>query len=214
MLNNTKINLFVKFILFTILYSISLLLIQLSISFVIAKIDIKYIVFSYPIALLIVLICLYQLRKNEHFSFNLFSKKSSYLYLIIVPIIYNLLGHYFGGLFCKSSINSNFLIFEEINLVLSYVILGPIVEELFFRGIILDELLSNSKNKIVSIIFTSGLFCLIHIEGFEICNVLRIVDAFIFSIIISYFYASKKNIFYAIIFHIIYNLTWYLWRFL
>lgn len=209
-----KINLFVKFILFTILYSISLLLIQLSISFVIAKIDIKYIVFSYPIALLIVLICLYQLRKNENFSFNLFSKKSSYLYLLIVPIIYNLLGHYFGGLFCKSSIDSNFLIFEEINLVLSYVILGPIVEELFFRGIILDELLSNSKNKIVSIIFTSGLFCLIHIEGFEICNVLRIVDAFIFSIIISYFYASKKNIFYAIIFHIIYNLTWYLWRFL
>lgn len=214
MLNNIKINLFVKFILFTIIYSISLLVIQLSISFVIAKINLNYIVFSYPIALLIVLMSLYQLRKNDHISSDLFLKNSSYVYLIIIPIIYNRLGHYFGGLFCKSSIDSNFLMFEEINLVLSYVILGPIVEEFIFRGIILDELLSNSKNKIISIIFTSGLFSLIHIDGFEICHVLRIVDAFIFSIIISYFYASKKNVFYAIIFHMTYNVTWYVWRFL
>lgn len=209
-----KINLFLKFILLTILYSVSLLLLQLLISFVIAKIDLDYIIFSYPISLLILLILIYKFGKNQINTSETYSKKSSYLLLITIPIIYNRLGHYLSRLLCESPIELNFFLYNEINLVFSYVILSPIVEELFFRGIILNGLLKSSKNKIVSIIFTSVLFCLVHIEGFELCSALNIADAFIFSIIISCFYAKTKNIYYVIIFHIIYNLAWYLWRFL
>lgn len=208
-----KINLFLKFILLTILYSVSLLLLQLLLSFVIAKIDLDYIIFSYPISLLILLILIYRFGKNQINTSKIYSKNSSYLLLITVPIIYNRLGYYSSRLLCENPKELKFLLYNEINLVFSYNILSPIVEEFLFRGIILNGLLSSSKNRIVSIIFTSVLFCLIHIEGFELCSLLNIADAFIFSIIISCFYARTKNIYYVIIFHIIYNLTWYLWRF-
>lgn len=214
MLKNKKdsAGIYLKFVMLTILYSLSLFVLQLSISYLLLKIDLKYIVFSYPISLFIIFILIF---KHKNLQLNIaegFSKNISYLYLIIIPIIYNRLGYFLSGLFYKSQEELNFNLYNEINLVISYLILSPIVEEIIFRGIILNDLLSNFKNKIVSIIFTSLLFCLIHIDGFEFYNIVRIIDAFIFSIIISCFYVKTKNIYYAIIFHFIYNLTWYIWR--
>lgn len=51
MLKNKKdsAGIYLKFVMLTILYSLSLFVLQLSISYLLLKIDLKHIVFSYPI---------------------------------------------------------------------------------------------------------------------------------------------------------------------
>ena len=212
-IKNLKINPFLKCIVLISLYSGSLLFLQWLISFSVKEINFNLIIFSYPISLFILLLFIYKFGKNQIETSEIYSKKSLNVLIITISIIYNRLGYFLSKLFCESSKELNFLLINEINLVFSFILLSPIVEELLFRGIILNGLLNSSKNRIVSVIFTSILFSLIHIKGFGFCNVLNIVDTFIFSIIVSCFYVKTKNVYYAIIFHMVYNLTWYLCRF-
>lgn len=86
------------------------------------------------------------------------------------------------------------------------VILIPIVEELFFRGIILKNLIKNNKGVVLSIIFTSFLFMLVHINFMSV-NFITLATVFIFSIFSGFVYI-KYGLLYSILFHWAYNLIW------
>lgn len=85
--------------------------------------------------------------------------------------------------------------------VVSAVILAPILEELFFRKILLNGLLKKYSFAISAII-SSLCFALMHWTP----DLLRIMPMFIFGIICCLIYIKTKNILYPILFHFAGNL--------
>lgn len=89
--------------------------------------------------------------------------------------------------------------FEYITLFINVVLLGPIFEEIFFRGVILNYL----RNKYliwISILICSLLFALIH------GNILLVVSTFIPSLLFSYVYYKTNDLKYPILLHSLVNL--------
>jgi len=79
-------------------------------------------------------------------------------------------------------------------------ILGPIQEELFFRGILLNYL-KQKHSLIIAVVLSSLLFSLIHLTPqVIICD-------FITGIILSYFYVKWGNITYPVIMHTVVNFS-------
>jgi len=90
--------------------------------------------------------------------------------------------------------------------VLSFSILTPIIEELFFRGILLEELISKKRRG--AIIYSSFLFTLIHINSFKIVDISieTLIVAFLIGVITAFIYVVSRNIYYCIVFHILNNI--------
>lgn len=80
------------------------------------------------------------------------------------------------------------------------VILGPVVEELFFRNFILRNFIKE-KHILFGILFSSILFGVMHI------SITSVVSSFFFGLIASLIFI-RKGILYSIFFHSIYNLIW------
>jgi hypothetical protein len=86
---------------------------------------------------------------------------------------------------------------------LTAVIAAPILEEMIFRGIILEGLLKN-YNPFKAIIITNLLFGIAHMNPWQF------VGAFIIGIFISWIYMKTRSIILPILMHFINNLTSYL----
>lgn len=82
---------------------------------------------------------------------------------------------------------------------LSFVIVGPLNEELFNRGVVFNYLRSHYSVRI-SIIYSSIIFMLLHLHpGLY-------VSSFILGIVLAVVYARFKNIWYPVILHMLINL--------
>ena len=79
-------------------------------------------------------------------------------------------------------------------------ILGPILEELVFRGIVYNKLKKFNKS-IISIIFTSIIFALFH------SDIINFIYAFFVSFVFIYMYEKYKNLNAPILMHISLNTT-------
>lgn len=79
-------------------------------------------------------------------------------------------------------------------------IFGPICEEVFFRGVIFNEL-KNKMPLILAVIIQAGLFGLIH------GNLLQGSYAFILGLILGWVYLRFKSIFASMLVHMAYNST-------
>ena len=132
-----------------------------------------------------------------------FDKKNkiNFLQLIIVGIIlsliYNVFAYYFNFVL-KTSLfdNNNNLIVT----LISTGLIGPIIEELMFRGIIYNEF-KKRYNNMKSILITTIFFAVIHI------NIIQILYAFALGFILIYLYEKYKNIKAPIILHMASNIT-------
>ena len=85
--------------------------------------------------------------------------------------------------------------------VVSSGIIGPILEELLFRGIVYNKLLTFNSHKKACII-TSIMFSLMHFP-----NIITMIYTFILSFIMIYLYDKYKSLHASIIFHIAINST-------
>lgn len=127
--------------------------------------------------------------------------KINYFYLIILGVILSLMYNvfaYYLNFALKTSLfdnNSNVAI-----TLLSTGILGPIIEELMFRGIIYNELKSKYSN-MKSILITTIFFAIIHI------NIIQILYALIIGFILIFVYEKYNNIKAPIILHMASNIT-------
>ena len=127
--------------------------------------------------------------------------KINYFYLIILGIIlsliYNIFAYYFN-FFLKTSLfdNNNNLIIT----LISTGLIGPIIEELMFRGIIYNELKNKYKN-MKAILITTILFAIIHF------NIIQILYALAIGFILIFVYEKYKNIKAPIILHMASNIT-------
>lgn len=129
------------------------------------------------------------------------NNKINYFYLtilgIILSLIYNVFAYYLNFVL-KTSLfdNSNNIAIT----LLSTGILGPIIEELMFRGIIYNELKSKYSN-MKSILITTIFFAVIHI------NIIQILYALIIGFILIFVYEKYNNIKAPIILHMASNIT-------
>lgn len=127
--------------------------------------------------------------------------KINYFYLIILGVILSLMYNvfaYYLNFSLKTSLfdnNSNVAV-----TLLSTGILGPIIEELMFRGIIYNELKSKYSN-MKSILITTIFFAIIHI------NIIQILYALIIGFILIFVYEKYNNIKAPIILHMASNIT-------
>ena len=133
-------------------------------------------------------------KKNKYIKIN-------YVYLIILGIIlslvYNVFAYYFNFLL-KTSLfdNNNNLIIT----LISTCLIGPIIEELMFRGIIYNEL--KNKYKIMkAILMTTIFFAVIHF------NIIQILYALAIGFILIFVYEKYKNIKAPIVLHMASNIT-------
>ena len=132
-----------------------------------------------------------------------FDKKNKINYLqliligIILSLIYNVFAYYFNFLL-KTSLfdNNNNLIIT----LISTGLIGPIIEELMFRGIIYNEL-KNKYSNMKAILITTIFFAVIHM------NIIQILYAFALGFILIYVYEKYKNIKAPIILHMASNMT-------
>ena len=133
-------------------------------------------------------------KKNKYIKIN-------YVYLIILGIIlslvYNVFAYYFNFLL-KTSLfdNNNNLIIT----LISTGLIGPIIEELMFRGIIYNELKNKYKN-MKAILITTIFFAVIHF------NIIQILYALAIGFILIFVYEKYKNIKAPIILHMVSNIT-------
>lgn len=91
---------------------------------------------------------------------------------------------------------------SEFNISLSFfgmIVLTPIMEEVFYRGLIFHQLLKR-YNMYVAMFFSSLLFALIHL------NIIIVIPLFLFSLLTSYLYIkSKQSLIVTIIAHVVWN---------
>ena len=127
--------------------------------------------------------------------------KINYFYLIILGVIlslmYNVFAYYLNFALKTSLFDNNSNVAVTL---LSTGILGPIIEELMFRGIIYNELKSKYSN-MKSILLTTIFFAIIHI------NIIQILYASIIGFILIFVYEKYNNIKAPIILHMASNIT-------
>lgn len=202
--------------LYSLAYFVLLTIFQLLFFYFYKAIEEQLISFSYLSASIILLLFVYFFFRKYYTAPKNKIKPLKYYWLFILtaPLFY-IFNFYFLKLFFYSNQTArlqDFKLIEDLSLILSTVIIVPIIEELLFRGIILNTLLLESKIKIIPILFTSLLFGLIHATSFDFNDLHRVLSAFCFSLIVSIFYVKTNNIYYVIWFHILYNLTWCIYR--
>lgn len=121
------------------------------------------------------------------------------LFGISISLIYNILFSNINNLMHFTSNYDD----NKVNiyiLILTSGIIGPILEELLFRGIVYNKLKEFNK-PMKSIILTSIIFSIFHFD------LLNIILAFSVSFIFIYLYEKYKSIKYPIIMHIVLNIT-------
>lgn len=151
---------------------------------------------------LIVAIIFIQLLINDYKKYKKQTNtKINYFYLIILGVIlslmYNVFAYYLNFALKTSLFDNNSNVAVTL---LSTGILGPIIEELMFRGIIYNELKSKYSN-MKSILITTIFFAIIHI------NIIQILYALIIGFILIFVYEKYNNIKAPIILHMASNIT-------
>lgn len=93
------------------------------------------------------------------------------------------------------SLGSNTVyLFGDILTIINVALLAPILEELFFRGVVFNTLKSK-YSVLISIVVSSFLFSLVH------GNILLITTSFIHGLIFAFIYHKYKNIIYPVALH-------------
>lgn len=147
------------------------------------------------IALIFIPLLVFNYKKNYKDD----KLNSIYKFIILgfsLSLIYNFLGFYLDKL-----LNTNLYgDFNIIKTIIQTVILGPIIEEYLFRGMIYNGLKKNFNDK-KSMIITSIVFAITH------TSIIQMIYAFLLNIILVKVYEKYKNINSCIIIHSMSNLT-------
>ncbi len=118
---------------------------------------------------------------------------------ISICFIFNIIVYYLNNIWNFTNLYSERIVL--INLVITIIctgILGPILEEYLFRGIVYNKL-KKFNTKYNSMIITSLIFALLH------NNYVNIIYAFLISLILTYVYEKYQTIKAPIIIHMVAN---------
>lgn len=99
----------------------------------------------------------------------------------------------------ETIVSNNFLLFLVFILVIG--IIGPVIEEIFFRGILFGWF-RRYFNPWLGIVISSTVFGLLHFR-----SILTITCAFLFGIALSWLYEHEKSLIYPIVLHMTFNIV-------
>lgn len=157
----------------------------------------KQIYITFIIAIIFIPLLIRDYKKYKIDKYN----KINYFYLIIIGIIlsliYNVFAYYFNFLL-KTSLfdnNSNIII-----TLISTGLIGPVIEELMFRGIVYSELKNKYKN-MKAILITTVFFAIFHF------NIIQFLYALALGFILIFVYEKYQNIKAPIVLHMASNIT-------
>ncbi|WP_317167292.1 type II CAAX endopeptidase family protein [Blattabacterium cuenoti] len=171
---------------------------------------------SYSIPFIFLFSFIFYQSYRKKLSLNLFSIKISswYVYAVIFFVMFNtiILNEYLSSLVPKDGpILGNmyreieFFLKEEIKNPMPFlsttILLAPICEEIFFRGIILNGMLRSKIHPLKAIIFSSFLFGLTHMNPWQLVGGL-FIGAFI-----GYTYFITSSILDCILLHVFNNMV-------
>ena len=151
--------------------------------------DIEGVVINYASYILVIfnIIYIYVLLKRN----NIFIKKSKY----IIPLFMLGISYACFGNMLILYINTNDVVnMNIIFLILSSVIVGPIIEEIIFRYILINKL-NSFNNRFISIVISSIIFALAH------NGIINIIYTFILGMILGIIYIKDKNLLNSIVLH-------------
>lgn len=138
---------------------------------------------------------------KDYKKYKIKQNKINYLTVIILGIIlsliYNVFAYYLNFLLNTSLFDNNS------NLIVTLIstgLIGPIIEELMFRGIIYNEL-KNKYSNMKAILITTVFFAVIHF------NIIQIIYTFALGFVLIFVYEKYKNIKAAITLHMASNIT-------
>ena len=117
---------------------------------------------------------------------------------VIISLLYNVFAFYLNEYFFKTELYSN-----QSNLLSTLIatgLIGPVIEELMFRGIIYNELKLKVK-PMTAILLTTFFFAIIHL------NILQVIYTFAVGFLFIFFYEKYKDIKASIILHMSLNIT-------
>ncbi len=141
--------------------------------------------------------------RKKFFKFGYFNFRK-FIFPLLLVLLYSILRSfvYFKmNEFLTFELNSLKNIFS-FNYILIYLIYGPFVEEILYRGIVIEFMLEEKLNKYLIIITTSLLFAFSHYNfGF-----FGVINALILGIILSLTYLKYRNLIYCVLLHLIFNL--------
>jgi hypothetical protein len=140
-------------------------------------------------------------RKDISFSLNTNLKVNRDLGLIVLTIIsYQLLtAPTINFLSIHFSPNHLTIAGHGITYLTGAVLVGPIVEELIFRGVILNGMLDNYKSSRKALLLSALIFGLSHVK------IIQAIPAFFWGLVFGYFFYRTKSILLCIALHIIAN---------
>ena len=117
---------------------------------------------------------------------------------IIISLLYNVIAFYLNDFIFKTNLYS-----KQNNILVTLIttgIIGPIIEELMFRGIIYNELKLKFPS-MKAILLSTLIFAIIHL------NILQILYAFAVGFLLIFVYEKYKNIKASIVLHMTLNMT-------
>jgi len=160
---------------------------------------------GYIFPMVLVLLFCIRKRKNWHF---LFRKVPIYVYLLIIPICLSYIIIIEPLAFLIPMPDFIQEVFQEmcaanIYSFLMIVIAAPVLEELLFRGVILDGLLKN-YSPFRAILFSSLIFGLAHLNPWQF------VETFFAGLIIGWIYFETNSLLPCIFIHVFANLMGYI----
>ncbi len=157
----------------------------------------------------------YSIRKSKtnclSFNFRMENKRIiPFIIIATIALLFGVISPIGSIIPMPESLKKLFLDFGSQTGIFAFlliVIAAPILEELIFRGIILDGLLK-SYSPAKSIFFSSLLFGLVHLNPWQF------VTGFIIGIFSGWIYYRTKSLSFAIIIHAAANLSGFLMRFI
>lgn len=87
---------------------------------------------------------------------------------------------------------------NPITLLVGAALIGPICEEIIFRGIILEGL-SKKYNPINAIVFSAFIFGIVHLHP------LQVINAFFIGLVFGWIYLKTQSLWVCIVAHVLYN---------
>lgn len=157
------------------------------------------IIFIIMFSLLIILPILIKFYKKYHQGIKKRASKKELTMMIILGLSFSIAYNVVATLLGSDAVNPNISIYF-ILLIISKGIIGPIIEEYLYRGIVYNKLKTfNKKN--TALVITTLIFSFMH------NNIFQIVLAFLLGLILIKIYDKYENMLYPIIIHIIVNLV-------
>lgn len=149
-------------------------------------------------------------KKSGHlFNFKIENKRIVPILIVsAITLLFGIVNPISSLIPIPESIKDEFIKLERLKGIYTFILMviaAPVLEELIFRGIILEGFLKN-YSPLKSILLSSFLFGIVHLNPWQF------IAGLIYGVFIGWVYFRNRNLYFSIIIHAVVNLSSFLMR--